>query len=232
MRNFMPLQQHRMFSFSWPCPRLLREIVKMSAFEKETADNCEMIWNEYHHAKPHTVSTVLTSKQYAELTSKGKNSPVFIFPVPKGEPPAHFVLVSQFQERAFLLTFLGDYQKNPQGAHPYMVVTCFEELQATKDIVLLRGDLISNLDEDEGKTLLTRLIESYMYESQYDTVHKFNNEPMKFNYEEYIRNELGRFNSLKKHLIETKSEKLDMTVRRKKDYSDAEMNIFKGGIIR
>ena len=49
----------RHFSFSWPCPRLLREIMRMSAIEKETAENVEMIWNEYHHAKPHTVSTVL-----------------------------------------------------------------------------------------------------------------------------------------------------------------------------
>ena len=191
-----------------------------------------MIWNEYHHAKPHTVSTVLTSKQYAEFTSKGKNSPVFIFPVPKGEPPAHFVLVSQFQDRAFLLTFLGDYQKDPLGANPYMVITCYEELEATKGIVLVRGDLITNLDEDEGKTLLTRLLESYMYEAQYETVHQFNHDSTKFNYDEYIRNELGRFASLRKHLIATKAEKLDMTITRKDDYTDAEMNIFKGGIIR
>mmetsp|Transcript_34985 Transcript_34985/g.53704 ORF Transcript_34985/g.53704 Transcript_34985/m.53704 type:complete len:89 (-) Transcript_34985:469-735(-) len=62
--TFMPVYNPRMFSFSWPCPRKLREIVKMSAFEKETADTCTMIWNEYHHAKPHTVSTVLTVQQY------------------------------------------------------------------------------------------------------------------------------------------------------------------------
>ena len=67
----------------------------MSAFEKENAETCKMIWNEYHHAKGHVVSTVLSSSQYAELQSKGKASPVFIFPVPKGEAPSHMVLVSQ-----------------------------------------------------------------------------------------------------------------------------------------
>ena len=67
----------------------------MSAFEKENAETCEMIWNEYHHAKKDTVSTVLSTRQYDEFMSRGKNSPIFIFPVPKGEPGQHMVLVSQ-----------------------------------------------------------------------------------------------------------------------------------------
>ena len=92
----------RNFSFSWPCPRKLREIVKISAFEKENADTCRMIWNEYHHAKPHTVSNVLSASQYGELMNKGKGSPIFIHPVPKGEAPNHFVLVSQHQEKSFV----------------------------------------------------------------------------------------------------------------------------------
>lgn len=87
------------------------------------------------------------------------------------------VMVSQFQDRSFLLTFLGDYQKDPTGAHPYMVVTCFEELERSKDVVFIRGDLISHLDEDEGKTMLTRLLENYLIQSMYDTVHQFNHEP-------------------------------------------------------
>ena len=33
-------QNYRSFSFSWPCPRKLREIVKVSAFEKENAETC------------------------------------------------------------------------------------------------------------------------------------------------------------------------------------------------
>ena len=68
--------------------------MKMSAIEKENAETVEMIWNEYHHAKPQTVSTVLTGSQYNALMSKGKAAPVFIWPVPKGPHPNHLVLVS------------------------------------------------------------------------------------------------------------------------------------------
>lgn len=84
----------RNFSFAWPCPRKLREVVKMSAFEKETPETCVYLWNEFHHAKPENVATVLSHKQFQLLFSRGKASPMFIHPVPKGEPPNHFILVS------------------------------------------------------------------------------------------------------------------------------------------
>jgi ATP synthase mitochondrial F1 complex assembly factor 1 len=87
--------QRNFSGFSWPCPRQLRELVKMSAFEKESAETCEEIWNEYHHTKKDTVSTVLSVSQYEALTSKGKGSPIFLFPLPKGEPGQYMNLVSQ-----------------------------------------------------------------------------------------------------------------------------------------
>jgi len=34
----------RLFSFAYPCPRKLREIVKISAFERETPETIEMLW--------------------------------------------------------------------------------------------------------------------------------------------------------------------------------------------
>ncbi len=38
----------RDFSFAYPCPRKLREIMKMSAIEKEPTKVIETIWNTYH----------------------------------------------------------------------------------------------------------------------------------------------------------------------------------------
>ncbi len=60
MKSIFSLQK-RGFSFTYPCPRKLREIVKYSALEKETPSTIEMIWNEYHNAKPHTVSKVIST---------------------------------------------------------------------------------------------------------------------------------------------------------------------------
>ena len=114
-----------------------------------------------------------------------------------------------------------------------MVVTAFEELAPTRDIVLLRGDLIRQLDEDEGRTLLTRLLERYLIDSEFEAVRIFNHEPNAFDINGHVTEELARFSKLHKHLKATKTEKLSMTRKpRKKHMTDAEMDIFKGGIIR
>ena len=75
---------------------------------------------------------------------------------------------------------------NPTGATPYMVLTAFTELIDTKGICLMRGDLISNLSEDEGQTIMEKLLNTYLRDSEYETIKQFNHESDKFNYEKYI----------------------------------------------
>jgi ATP11 protein len=67
-----PLAQYgrRAFAFTYPCPRRLREIMKMSAIEKETPETIEQIWYEYHNAKPYAVSRVLSTALYMQLMNK------------------------------------------------------------------------------------------------------------------------------------------------------------------
>lgn len=83
----------RGFSFSYPCPRRMRDIVKMSLIERETSDKIREIWNTYHSARPDNVSCVLNTHQYSLLHKRTKESQFFIFPVfRKG---GHFLMVSQ-----------------------------------------------------------------------------------------------------------------------------------------
>ena len=63
-----------------------------------------------------------------------------------------------------------------------MVLTCFDELVETKGIALLRGDLISHLHEDEGATLMKKLLDTYLVDSDFEIVKKFNHEPDQFDY--------------------------------------------------
>ena len=101
-------QGRRGFSFTYPCPRKLREIVKLSLFEKETPARIAEIWTDYHNNKPHTVSKILTQSHYLQLLQKylyflissGQNSPMFVFPVPKGT--GHFMLLGQNQQKSFV----------------------------------------------------------------------------------------------------------------------------------
>jgi ATP synthase F1 complex assembly factor 1 len=45
MKNLIPKFN---FSFTYPCPRNLREIMKLSLIEKEPKDKIKEIWNTYH----------------------------------------------------------------------------------------------------------------------------------------------------------------------------------------
>ena len=38
----------RSFSFTYPCPRKLREIMKMSMIEREPVETIKNIWHDYH----------------------------------------------------------------------------------------------------------------------------------------------------------------------------------------
>jgi hypothetical protein len=44
--------------------------MKISAIEKENAGTIEVIWREFHNAKPHTVSRVLPQSLYLQLLNK------------------------------------------------------------------------------------------------------------------------------------------------------------------
>lgn len=155
----------RRFSFAYPCPRRLREIVKMSAFERETPETIEMLWTEYHRARTHTVSKVLTTSLYMQLRSNAQAAPFFILPVPKLQDNSHFVMVCQSQEKSFVLTWIDEYRRNPAGANPYLVLTCFDELVRQKGLALMRGDVISHLSREEGQVIMEQLMDVYLNET-------------------------------------------------------------------
>ena len=142
----------RAFGFAYPCPRRLREIVKVSLFDKESPQVIEEIWKDYHNAKPHTIAKVVPTSLYRQLVHNATHSPMFIYPVPK--EGGHFILLSQSQQKSFIFTYLEDYKKNPLSANPYLVITCFDELVDTKGIALIRGDVILGLSKDEGTTIM------------------------------------------------------------------------------
>lgn len=47
-------------SFTYPCPRKLREIMKMSLIERESPTKVSEIWKEYHSPRINNTCTILT----------------------------------------------------------------------------------------------------------------------------------------------------------------------------
>lgn len=55
------------FSFTYPCPRNLREIVKMSLIEREPKHKVSSIWDNYHKDRTESISDTLSKNDYETL---------------------------------------------------------------------------------------------------------------------------------------------------------------------
>lgn len=57
-------------SFTYPCPRKLREVVKMSMFERQSKDQIVRIWMDYHKEMPKNVSYCLSKNEWKTFEKK------------------------------------------------------------------------------------------------------------------------------------------------------------------
>ncbi|EAS04996.1 ATP11 protein (macronuclear) [Tetrahymena thermophila SB210] len=184
MKRLTHLAQYH-FSFNYPCPRKLREVVKLSLFEKETTDKCIDLWTEYHNTRSENISDAISKKEYDILKRQYTQSPMFLVPIKK--KTGHFLLLGQAQEKSILFTYLEDYKLKGTKATPYFVITLFDELIPTKQLSLVRGDIINfMITKPEANVVWNLTLKQYLTPDLYqDFVFKFNHSPHEFNYEAY-----------------------------------------------
>ena len=68
MNNFFKFSKK--FYFNYPCPRKLREIVKMSLVEREPTHVIKEIWHDYHKAKFNTCSYTINGGEFKVMLRK------------------------------------------------------------------------------------------------------------------------------------------------------------------
>jgi ATP synthase F1 complex assembly factor 1 len=56
--------------FSYPCPRKLREIMKMSLIEREQPTQIKEIWKQYYNEKPNAFGLDMSSQEMDLLIKK------------------------------------------------------------------------------------------------------------------------------------------------------------------
>ena len=59
MNNFFKFSKKTYFSY--PCPRKLREIVKMTMFEREKPEQLKEIWKQYYDDRPRALGMNIKS---------------------------------------------------------------------------------------------------------------------------------------------------------------------------
>ena len=96
------------------------------------------------------------------------------------------MVLSQFQvPNYFLLAFLEDYKMDPAAAQPLLTISVFDDLADTKDVVLLRCDIINKgIEDDEGYKICQNLIKDYL---DFENVHLFNKKPDAFNIDDFVK---------------------------------------------
>ena len=173
----------RHFSFSYPAPRTLDEVVKLDLLKDESPARINEIWQEYHDSKEDVIGASWTTNDYESFLKKGKSASMFVFPVERSD--GNFVMLSQVQEKHCILTMLDEYRLNPANAQPWLALTFYDDLAEDKDVVLVRGDvLIPQLTLEEGKRLWGNVRHFYLNET--DQVDKFNNDPNEFNIDSHL----------------------------------------------
>ncbi|PXF48568.1 hypothetical protein BWQ96_01737 [Gracilariopsis chorda] len=86
------------------------------------------------------------------------------------------------------MTYLEDYKKNPNNAQPYMTITLFDDMLETKQLALLRGEVVNVLTTEEARRLVNLLKRYYLGRGRdYDMVVAFNEQSEKFDFNSVLR---------------------------------------------
>ncbi len=156
---------------------------------QEPNDRIKEIWSESHtvnKAGSHICGD-LDVHEDRSLRSNGKECPMFVFPVFKEGGDQYMMMLSQFQENMFILTYLEEYKRDPASARPWMQVTLYDELVKEKAIGLYRVDFIPELSRAESATLFKILLDMYSTKEMYNShVLTFNKNPDRFDFNKYV----------------------------------------------
>ncbi|KAI7860647.1 ATP11 protein-domain-containing protein [Circinella umbellata] len=171
----------------------LDKIVKLELLEKEDVETIQKIWTQYHADKD-CITAIIPKEQYDVIFKRSKEYPLFVVPMPRESGVEFFFMQFNFHQCHF--TSLLEYKAKGTEARPYLTVTHFPELQDSKGIVLMKGEISDNprmIDTQNAQFLAFALQQFYATggESKFKLVEKFHKEPQNFDYQE-LMNEIER----------------------------------------
>ncbi|GFZ06127.1 hypothetical protein Acr_18g0002970 [Actinidia rufa] len=88
-----------------------------------------------------------------------------------------------------IFTGLEDYKARGTQATPYFTVSYYKDFADSKDLVLIRGDVVftSKLSDAEAKWLLETMQSFYLNDSRYKMVERFNRETREFEFKDVLK---------------------------------------------
>ena len=179
--------------FSYPGPRKLKDIVKLPLLQRESSDKIKSIWSEFHESADsgNAIGTSIGGPEYHELMRRSRKAPFFIYPVFRDATQNFFVLLSQFQDNSCIMTSLEEYQRSPEIASPWVILSMFPELleSGRTDVVLVRVERMHASVSDRDCRNLVELWKRFYVsdETQHKVAEDFNLRPDTFDINKYIQ---------------------------------------------
>ncbi|GAV87906.1 ATP11 domain-containing protein [Cephalotus follicularis] len=180
--GFVPLQR-----------KPLDLIIDMGSVKDRSPEDLASIWDDYHLGRGH-IGVSMKAKLYHLLVQRAADcgstyisSRHFVIPLWRGS--GYTTIFAQVQMPHMIFTGLEDYKARGTQATPYFTVTFYTEFADSKDLVLIRGDIVftSKLSDSEAKWLLETAQSFYLNDVRYKLVERFNKETRDFEFKDVLK---------------------------------------------
>ncbi|RZC46627.1 hypothetical protein C5167_039576 [Papaver somniferum] len=173
--GFTPLQQ-----------KTLSSILDIERAKNFSPEDLADIWDDYHLGRGH-IGVTMKAKLYHLMKQRAVTCRHFVVPLWKGS--GYVTMFVQVQMPHIIFTGLEDYKARGTQAAPYFTATYFTEFAETKDMVLVRGDVVftSKLTDVEAQWLLETTQAFYLNDARYKLVEQFNKQTRDFEFKDVLK---------------------------------------------
>ncbi|KAL3617061.1 hypothetical protein CASFOL_039455 [Castilleja foliolosa] len=173
--GFTPLQQ-----------KPLDSIMDVDRAKTKSPEELVDIWDDYHLGRGH-IGVSMNANLCGLLEQRASDCRYFVIPLWKGS--GYTTMFLQVQMPHMLFTGLEDYKARGTQAAPYFTATFYKEFADSKDLVLIRGDVVftSKLSDSEAKWLLETAQSFYLNDVRYKLVERFNKQTREFEFKDVLQ---------------------------------------------
>ncbi|KAK2194374.1 ATP11 [Babesia duncani] len=187
-RVYSILTLKRSMSFTYPVPRTLHEVAKVPLLKSRDPETIAKLWEAQFCNRNDVVTRTISHESFIQIAINAKHSPMFLVPLNKGHGK-HFNLVAQFaSSKNILFTSVDSVKVNGlEQSPPYYIVTLYDELSSSKNLVLVRGDITNPKDitKNDAKFIMGYILAFYTDFNLYQWVHQFNHNAREFDLEKF-----------------------------------------------
>ncbi|KAL5147874.1 hypothetical protein HKD37_06G017459 [Glycine soja] len=160
-------------------------------FEARLAKKAEaraMFWVGSDERSLHNIADLIDAAEPLGFSFEPAfNLPIFCHSFMEGKWITTMFIQVQTQHMVF--TGLEDYKARGTQAAPYFTVSFYTEFAESKDLVLIRGDVVftSKLTDSEAKWLLEAAQSFYLNDARYKLVERFNRQTHDFEFKDVLQ---------------------------------------------